>query len=450
MATYKQRTLYPRHTDRNSPELDSHSLSSASSKQGPHTTSSSSSTATVAHSQSHAAGISHLNPVDEILDNTSDQEWTSIRHTISARAKARQQQYLVQEQQRAQEWHFVLGQHQRSSMRASLQDTSSSDEDEGVVSSVENSDNINIKNSSTPSGLANPRGREPREASRQLQPQSYRERASSVSLSSTVSYSDLPSESGLDGLDESEDFSIWSQDDDDDDDDDNNNTAPSTSTFPRARRFVAPSSPYAASHSSTTSLNNMLHPSFAHNFGGVGSRFHNQMPFHDGSGHFASQGPSSLVESDHESEQGGWESSSSSTSTRNRQKHQTWIMGSRRSISSSEFDSVVNNIALLQARQVQSPPYALSTTGSFATHVQTSPLRPPLASSSTPRSRRPHGPSRLQTSSIYENDMEDIEAMVIDIPSKQGWLQVLEQTLTAFRSREAALDADDSTLVSLR
>ena len=62
--------------------------------------------------------------------------------------------------------------------------------------------------------------------------------------------------------------------------------------------------------------------------------------------------------------------------------------------------------------------------------------------------RKPAVQSKLQNCSIYESEMEDIDAMVIDIPSKLGWMQVFEQALRAFNANDTALEMDDSTVVS--
>ncbi|KAI7816291.1 hypothetical protein BC939DRAFT_508459 [Gamsiella multidivaricata] len=433
MTTYKQRAPFHRQSSRHSPDEDLTEARIVSSTKGTQSNFSG------AHAHSHAPGLSSTNPSDEIFENGLDQEWTSIRHTASARVRARQQQYLHQAQQRAQEWHFVLGQYQRpplstaSSTGTVAQGGISSDEYEDVLSGNEAA---SVMDSTCGRGL--------RDTTLQLRPQSYRERTSSMGQLSAYSYSDLPSEE-LEDLDESEDFSIWSQDDED---------VHSTSTVsrPRLSKFA---SPYAASVSSTTSLNNMIHPSFGHHFGGGASnRIQNQMPFHDGSGNFVSYRSSSsqLGLSDHESDHGGWESSSSTTSSalkgeRIPQSQQTWNVGSRRPVSSTEFDSVIHNIAQLQTRQVQQP-HSNASTYTFGAHGNTSSLRPPLPAASVTHGKKSIGPSKLQKCSIYEAEMEDIDAMVIDIPSKQGWLQAFEQALIAFRSGETELDMDDSMLVS--
>ncbi|KAF9347565.1 hypothetical protein BGX26_000962 [Mortierella sp. AD094] len=407
MATYKQRTPYNRFNGRRSPEQDStesFNINTYNSTSGP----------------------SHSNPTDEIL---VDQEWTSIRHSASARAKARQQQlFLHQEQQRAQEWHFVLEQHQRPSL-VTAGNTSTFVQDD--ISSDEYHDDISDTESH--SVVTGSRGRKEEEVALRLR---ARTRANSVGQSSSVSYSDLASES-LEGLDESEDFSVWSQDEED---------GQSYSTAMRSRNYI-PISPSTISLSSTTS-NNMIHPS---------SLAQSQMPFHDGSGNFTTTRPvllsssSSQQGSDHESDHGGWESSSSTGSIfgRNQIKEQNrrstrsqqyaLTERSRHPISSSEFDSVVNNIALFQARHSQK-----SVTG--ATEACNNSVPQIIISTPHTRIKRPLGPSKLSTCSIYESEMEDIDAMVVDLPSKQGWLETFESALNAIHSYGKELGMEDSTL----
>ncbi|KAF8929582.1 hypothetical protein BGZ52_002045, partial [Haplosporangium bisporale] len=217
------------------------------------------------HSQSH--GLSH--PDHDILDNASDHEWTSIRHTIS-RAKARQEQYYRNQEQRAQEWHFVLGQHQKASASASARnitrknkDIHSSDEyEEPVASPI-----ISVFTSSDQE--------DPNDTPIRFETDLEGDR------SSHFGFSDLASDDALDAEDQG-----WSHDDDD-------------------------------AHLSSTST-------------------------------------------------------------------------------------------------------------------------------SKPHRQRYHGQIKLQNCSIYESEMEDVEGMVIDIPSKVGWLQIFEQALTVFNHH--ALDDMDSAL----
>ncbi|KAG0003185.1 hypothetical protein BGZ80_011337 [Entomortierella chlamydospora] len=410
MATYKQRTPYSRFNGRHSPEQDSTESFSA-------------------NTYIITSGSSHINPTDEIL---VDQEWTSVRHSTSARAKARQQLFLHQEQQRAQEWHFVLEQHQRPSLMTLgststfVQDDISSDEFDDEISDTESHSVI----------VASSHDR--KEVALRLR---ARTRASSLGQSSIVSYSDLPSES-LEGLGESEDFSIWSQDEED---------GQSYSTEIRSGNYTS-ISPSTISLSSTTSNNMIQQHSLAQS----------QMPFHDGSGNFTTTTTtrsglllSSLSHhgSDHESDHGGWESSSSTGSifARNQIKDQkNWRSRrsrqyalserSRHPISPSEFDSVVNNIALFQARLNQK-----SVTGVTEAYSNSVP-QIVISTPHTRISRRPLRPSKLSTCSIYESEMEDIDAMVADLPSKQGWLETFGSALNAIRSYETGLSMEDSTL----
>ncbi|KAG0360321.1 hypothetical protein BG005_010924 [Podila minutissima] len=55
---------------------------------------------------------------------------------------------------------------------------------------------------------------------------------------------------------------------------------------------------------------------------------------------------------------------------------------------------------------------------------------------SKPHRQRYHGQIKLQSCSIYESEMEDIEGMVFDIPSKVGWLQIFEQALNVFNNSQ--------------
>ncbi|KAG0095367.1 hypothetical protein BGZ93_005968 [Podila epicladia] len=60
---------------------------------------------------------------------------------------------------------------------------------------------------------------------------------------------------------------------------------------------------------------------------------------------------------------------------------------------------------------------------------------------SKPHRQRYHGQIKLQSCSIYESEMEDIEGMVFDIPSKVGWLQIFEQALNVFNNSQDDLDS---------
>jgi len=290
------------------------------------------------------------------------------------------------------------------------------------------------------------------------------DRVPSADHSGSFGFSDLTSD-GLEGLDESEDLSIWSQDDDD---------ALSTSTTPlsrprswRSSRNMysrSPYSPSAVSYSSSTSLSNLVHPSFVQAFAGAGAgaeagametKIQNQMPLHDGSGNFVSQSPGSLQgSSDHDSDL-GWDSASSMVSSTFRthlsrdstsRRPKRWSSTARGTISPSEFDTVIHNIVLFQGHHASKSKGGVNT---FGGQGQSSTHRPPLPSATLSMlTRKPAVQSKLQNCSIYESEMEDIDAMVIDIPSKLGWMQVFEQALRAFNANDTALEMDDSTVVS--
>ncbi|KAF8964601.1 hypothetical protein BGZ46_000756 [Entomortierella lignicola] len=406
MATYKQRTPYNRFNGRRSPEQDSISDTTFNNYNSYNNSN---------ININSTSGPSYINnPYDDIL---IDQEWTSIRQSTSARVRARQQQFLHQEQQRAQEWHFVLEQHQRrpsltATITTSTATTTASiqDDDDGIFSDEYVNDISDVESQSV---VTSPRGRT--QVAMHLPSQM---RGASIDHSSTISYSDLASES-LDTLDESEDFSVWSQDDDE-----------SFSGTTKKSRHYIPKSPSTISLSSITSLNK------------------SQMPFHDGSGNFAARAASQQG-SDHESDHGGWESSSSTSSILFRPHHQQQQrldLTDKKSISPTEFDSVLNDISNFQARH--SPNHHKLATGSTETSNRGSSVVPQITiSSPSPhaRIRRPLGPSKLSTCSIYESEMEDIDAMVPDLPSKQGWLETFEIALNAIRSHEPDLSMEDST-----
>ncbi|KAI1308753.1 hypothetical protein EDD11_004162 [Mortierella claussenii] len=461
MATYKQRTPYLRLNSAHSPEQDSIVTQTAASTK--HVVESISSSST--------------HPVDDILlDNTLDQEWMSIRQQTAssvARARARQQQYLYHEQQRAQEWDFVLGHHQqRSSLTkaAPISVCSSSSSNSSSSSTGVMVQDTALSSDEGDHAVLSSTGKGRKIMSLRLHETSNRDRARASSIG-TSSYSELTSEGFYSLEGESEDYSIWSQDDDD-------QHSSTKSTAPRFTTLYLTSGrlPYAASSSSTTSLNSVVHASFGQHIAGIGDRSHSQLLFHDGSGNFGtnvaltSPSSASAVGSDHESEwNAGWESSSSSTSLnpkylRQQEQRQRGYPSdrqlrksiSRGPISSSEFDTVINNIALLQSRHTepshqhrhhhhQQQRNPAQSTSSHQRRV----LSTPSHFNGTIHVRKSLVSSKLSSYSIYESDMEDIDAMVIDIPSKQGWLQVFENALSAFRSREADMDmGDGSTLVN--
>ncbi|KAF9110624.1 hypothetical protein BGX27_006117, partial [Mortierella sp. AM989] len=401
MATYKQRTPYNRHTGRNSPEQQSSASFSA-------------------NTFNHTSSLSSGYPTDEIL---VDQEWTSIRQSASARARARQQLFLHQEQQRAQEWYFVLEQHQRPSL-TTLGSASTLDQEEDISSDDYEDDISDVESPLVAMSL-----RGGKDVALKLR---ARTRASSIGQSSTISYSDLASES-LEGLDELEDSSTWSQDDEDE------------STMMPSGNFI-PASPSAISLSSTTSLSNSIHPSLAQS----------QMPFHDGSGNFINRLVASQRGSDHESDHGGWESSSSMSSTPGHHQNKEDRLSTRSQpyasverfrlpISSSEFDSVVNSIALFQARYTPSSQNSPLEAREVYNRNNLKPHPPQIVTSSQrTRTSRPLKPSKLSTCSIYESEMEDIDAMEAVVSSKQGWLKTFESALGVIGSHDPELNVESS------
>ncbi|KAF9314114.1 hypothetical protein BG003_004517 [Podila horticola] len=438
MATYKQRP-YSRHvgSGRHSPDIASPKITQTPVHHPVAHSSLAQTTPSQLQSQSHSHshGLSH--PDDDILDNASDHEWTSIRHTISARAKARQEQYYRnQEQQRAQEWHFVLGQHQKASASVSarnitrkIKDIHSSDEYEDPVASPVASISTHQQDQQTP----------------------IRFETDLEGESSHFGFSDLASD--LDG-DESEGQG-WSHDDDE------IASSSSTSIYGANTKHLDQhqqksfSSPY--SNASTTSLSNLAHPSFAlgHNDNpGVGFHLQNKMPFHDGSGYFGA-----VLSGD--SDQGGWESSTSDVSSifssYSRKIAKRHSLSPRtRPISSPEFGSVLQNMATLQG-QLNHPhlhPYhhhyphthqSMMTKdkrsdSNMVSTVASASLYPSTRASK-PHRQRFHGQIKLQNCSIYESEMEDIEGMVIDIPSRVGWLQIFEQALNVFNNNQDDLDS---------
>ncbi|KAG0093312.1 hypothetical protein BGZ92_006420 [Podila epicladia] len=420
MATYKQRTPYIRRSsaDRHSSENDSQTLqTSGTARQH-------SSTATPPGQSYHHD--------DTILDKTSDQEWTSIRHSASARARARQQQqYFDQQQQRTREWQFVLGQHHhRSSFNAGSTTTAT---DAGRPISPDEYDEILTGSSTEPPSHLASSGVVDTGASGE----------STFEQSSVLGYSDLTSE-GLDSAGDSEELDVWSQDDDD-----------SISLFtPSFRRLSRPASPTGLSPS--TSLFYLPRPSFAGPLSQPNSpvqpRFQNQMPLHDGSGNFAGQSPLTYepgYESDH-----GSESIALNASSVLRQ-FDSQKDNARPRITSSEFASVIQNIASFQVQTGSAP-------GITSHPVHPSPPQGRLSDnnlrdlslrfSSTPTSDNP-GLTQACPSNraleMYDADEYELAEMISGIPSKIGWLQAFEQTLRMFSGmQDSGLDimVGDSSL----
>ncbi|KAF9907899.1 hypothetical protein EC991_010412 [Linnemannia zychae] len=401
MATYKQRTPYQRHTAVHSDEEDTHTIQTSTSN----------------HPTQHHHGhhSHHYQAEDGILDNTSDREWTSVRNSASARARARQQQYLDQQQQRTREWQFVLSQHRHSSFSNATTTSRgiSSDEYDEVFSATE-----------PPSIVTSPHIADPTTAPT---------RAITGEQSSILGFSDLASD-GLESLGESEDLGVWSHEDDDD----------VLSTPALRRSSTSSSSPFAAS---TASLSHIPRPSFAdspHNIGGGSGlsevKFQNQMPFHDGSGNFVERAPS-VRESDVESER-GWDSSSSRTSSVFRPYRRPKETPIRRQISSTEFKSVIQNIADLQRSNTRVPLVQSSRQKSLEGYASST-------TSSRPTFTYPHVVSKRPIFNIYESEMEDLSEM-IELPVKMGWLQAFEQALRILKPQEYEVHADDNTLSPIK
>ncbi|KAF9934793.1 hypothetical protein FBU30_000087 [Linnemannia zychae] len=400
MATYKQRTPYQRHTVIYSDDEDAHAVQT--SHQHP--------------SHYHHGHNSHYYQVEDgILDNTSDREWTSIRNSASARAKARQQQYLDQQQQRTREWQFVLSQHRQNSYSITTTTSRgiSSDEYDEVFSAAE-----------PPSIIASPHIADPTTENTQTTTGEH---------SSVLGFSDLTSD-GLESLGESEDLGVWSHEDDDE-----------LMSMPTLRRSStsSSSSPLAAS---TTSLSRIPRPSFADGPRNVSSshiesKFQNQMPFHDGSGNFVERVPSTR-ESDVESER-GWESSSSRTSSGFHSYHRPKETPIHRPIVSPEFKTVIQNIADLQRTNTGAPLVRSSsrhkTLEGFA----------PTTSSARPTFTYPHVISKRPIFNIYESEMEDLSEMV-ELPVKMSWLQAFEQTLRAMKPQEYNINTDDNSMSPIK
>ncbi|KAF9103546.1 hypothetical protein BGX27_010535 [Mortierella sp. AM989] len=409
MATYKQRTPYQRHTAVYSDDEDPQTLLvTGSSTKLPSSTNLNS-----YHShlhQHHSSSSNHLLTEDNILENTSDREWTSLRNsTASARAKARQQQYLDQQQQRTREWQFVLSQsfHSNSPPTTTTRDITSDDYD--LLSGTE-----------TPSVITSPHATDA---------------APGVpgtvngELPTFLGYSDLTSD-GLESVVESED---WSRGDYED---------PMLLSTPAFHRLPSPASPLAAS--STTSLNNLPRPSFAasSSYQSINEpKFQNQMPFHDGSGNFfEAQSNRSNLESDVESDR-GWESSSSRASSMINAYHAIPNPVGRR-MSSSEFKAVIQNIADLQHTTSRQPIMQQRTRqrGMDSGYYFSS------ASDSRPHFTYPNVVTKRPIFNIYESDMEDMAAMVLEKPTKISWMQAFEKAMTLLNTGDYDVHSSDSTM----
>ncbi|KAF9563999.1 hypothetical protein EC968_004644 [Mortierella alpina] len=408
MATYKQRP-YQRHTAIYSDDDDAPTprASHSGAKQALNNATAAS-TAQPIHLTSHLHQHYSYTPAaeDDILENTSDREWTSVRNLAGARAKARRQQYLDQQQQRTREWQFVLSQHSLSTSQSTAKGVSSDDYDE-VLSST-----------GMCSMVTSPRATDAPRLNSGI---------TSGEQSSVFGYSDLTSD-GLESVGESEDLGVWSHDDEE------------FSVSAPKRRLSVLSSPHATS--STTSLSNLPRPSFASSQLRVPeSKFQNQMPFHDGSGNFAGQATRSHLDTDLESSDLGWESSSSRASSAFRASYRPKNAILRRRISSSEFQAVIQNIADLQHTSARPAHLHSSRTRSMDAHSVPS-------TDSQPLFTYPHVVAKRPIFNIYESEMEDLADMVMEMPTKIGWLEAFEQALRALHPAEycASHDNDSSML----
>ncbi|KAG0322158.1 hypothetical protein BGZ99_003452 [Dissophora globulifera] len=412
MATYKQRTPYQRHPAAYSDDENSHPPAPSAAVKHSSAAHSTTNTAHLHNSHhgnyQHQPGSSLQIAEDDIVENTSDREWTSIRNsTTTARAKARQQQYIDQQQQRTREWQFVLAQHHhRPSFLPSASTTNkdiSSDEYDDILSGTE-----------APSVVINP-------CIADTIPGTVAA-GSAGEQSSFFGYSDLTSD-GLESVGGSEDLGVWSHEDDED-------------AIPVFRRLPPLSPPLAAS-STTTSLSHIPRPSFA-----AGPYTQNQMPFHDGSGNFAgAQSGRSHLESDNDSDR-GWDSSSSRASSLLRQ-YRAKSGTTRRRISSTEFRAVIQNIADLQHT---SPRQARVRSRSRPRSVDG--LLMPPTDSHLPRFIYPSVVTSRPIFNIYESEMEDMADMSTEVPTKIGWLQAIDQALRAMNHTEYEANVSDPSLLS--
>ncbi|KAF9435331.1 hypothetical protein BGZ76_006482 [Entomortierella beljakovae] len=402
MATYKQRTPYQRHTA---------TYSDDENLQTSHTTTSSKQPSVNLNSyhnnlhQHHSTANNISIAEDDILENASDREWTSIRNsTANARAKARQQQYIDQQLQRTREWQFVLAQHHQSFLSDSHPSTA------GREVTSDDYDEL-LSGTDTPSVVTSPYPVEA--APGAVVP-------GNKGHSGFLGFSDLISD-GVESMVESEDLWVWSHDDED----------PITMYKPLFRETLTSSSPLAAS--STTSLNNLPRPSFAASpsYNSVTEpKFDNQMPFHDGSGNFfTTRSVRSNLESDIDSEL-GWESSSSRASPA--VKAYRHVAVPRRRISSSEFKTVIQNIADLQHTSSRQK---ILQQNSRSRHTDSGYFFSP-ASGSRPHFSYPNVVTKRPIFNIYESDMEDMAAMVTERSSKISWMQSIEKMMTLMGANE--------------
>ncbi|KAG0201285.1 hypothetical protein BGX28_005837 [Mortierella sp. GBA30] len=423
MATYKQRP-YQRHTATYSDDDD------VQKPQASNSITTTASTAHPIHLTSHLH--QHYNhspaaPEDDILENTLDREWTSVRHSVGARAKARRQQYLDQQQQRTREWQFVLNQHRLSS---TVGTTSK------VVVSLSDDYEETVSSPGLSSIVTSPRVADtPRVVTGTV----------SGEQSSVFGFSDLTSD-GLESVGESEDLGVWSHEDDED-------GHPLLATPAQRRRHSFLSSSLAAS--STTSLSHLPRPSFAHphNRGGIiEPKFQNQMPFHDGSGNFAAEGQSGVrshLESDMDySSELGWESSSSRASSAFRHTYRPNNAVTRRRISTSEFQAMIQNIADLQHTSARPPLFQSSSSSSRRPRSLDAHSIPYSSDPHQPLFTYPHVVAKRPIFNIYESEMEDLADMTMEMPTKIGWLEAFEQALWALSPDEYGARVSVASMVA--
>ncbi|KAG0349096.1 hypothetical protein BG004_001921 [Podila humilis] len=415
MATYKQRTPYVRHasTDRHSFDNDPQTLQSTSTgtARQPLTTFA----ASVVHACSHQA----LHSDDTILDNRAlDQEWTSARHTASARARARQQQqYFDQQQQRTREWQFVLEQHHHHHHRQqqqqqlhslSVSNTRNTAIDAARLLSSDELDSLTIASTDTGLTLQRPGAVDARASG-----------DSSFEHSSVFGFSDLTSE-GLESGGDSEDLDVWSQDDDE-----------SVSLFaPSFRRVSGPHSP--ADFSPTTSLSNLPRPSFASHPSQspqtpLQSRFQNQMPLHDGSGNFTGQSPRSSVGMSQEADLATHNIVLGDSTIRH--KLDANPPNVRPRITSAEFASVIQNIANLQVQAGVNSNNIISHAVSSGRNGRRFSFRLSPASNFAAPGTGSQANAFNRSLKLQNIDDLDLVKTLAHLPSKLGWFEAFEQTL---------------------
>ncbi|KAI1300539.1 hypothetical protein EDD11_006107 [Mortierella claussenii] len=434
------------------------------------------------HNETTATGAAD----DDFVENTSDREWTSIRNNsvAAARAKVRQQQYLDQQQQRTREWQLVLSQHHhrqsfapsfpsiaRTNSIAKRREVTSDDYDE-ILLGAEESTSAAVAALHSPFDLN--RGRESATATptalavAATGAVSIGEDVVHSSSTSVLGFSDLTSD-GLESMGgESEDLGVWSHEEEEEED--KMLSLSNTPLAQRSRRFTSMSLSSRASKSmsisTTASLSKMQRPSFAtvlrspssyHTIDSDSSHHtaaeeqdaislvQNQMPFHDGSGNFFEAGlmvegatPSSVrslslqgcSDMDLESEDRGWESSSSRSSTLKqslaRTSNHDQRTSRRRRISSTEFKAVIQNIADLQHTERMLP-------------SQQALIHPHFTYPNVVASKR-------HIFNIYESEMEDMADMVSETPTRISWLQAFEKALSALRSSEYEMEQRLSNL----